>query len=206
MNYPYKRSSSNFAKKIGSSPILPKHLIRSKRTQEAIKNSQEFYEDYNEQKEILLEQQLTYQQKQYQKQYPRVPIEKPSNVITLRNGTQWYFSVSRNLFINVMTKEELSVEQFNTLTNNIAMEELNRVPLVEHFEGYDGDSAAWGIDKVTISPSNLEADGSASLTAEPTILNDETEGVSYTYRWYYDTEESPNWTSTQTQATAQGPP
>ena len=85
----------------------------------------------------------------------------------------------------------------------IAMEALNELPLeLEDIEDFDdSQSNAWGMDKVTISPSNLEADGSASLTAEATMLNDKNEGVSYTYRWYYDTEENPNWNSTQTQVT-----
>ena len=63
MNYPHKRSSSNFAKKMGSSPILPKHKIRSKRTQKAIQESQEFYKDKVENQKLLLEQQIAYKQK-----------------------------------------------------------------------------------------------------------------------------------------------
>ena len=116
-NHSSKRSSNNFAKKIGATPILPKYMIRSKKTQEAIQQSHEFYKENVENEKLLLEQQISYKQKEAK----RPPVEKPSNIITLKNGTQWYFDKNLNKFVNVITKEELTVIEFNTYVTMLSL-------------------------------------------------------------------------------------
>jgi hypothetical protein len=176
MDYHFsKRSSSNFAKKMGFGPILPKHKIRSKRTQEAIQESQEFYKDNVENQKLLLEQQIAYKQKEAM----RLPVEKPSNVITLKNGTQWYFDKNLNKFVNVITKEELTVIEFNTYVAMLGLEQ------IEFEEDFDNDAGL--VEKVEISAhaqSNGFIAGTDTVYASATVLQGSV--VSYEYEWYYE--------------------
>ena len=170
-----KKSSNNFAKKLGFGPILPKHLIRSKRTQEAIQESQEFYKDKVENQKLLLEQQIAYKQKEAM----RPPVEKPSNFITLKNGTQWYFDKNLNKFVNVITKEEITIIEFNTY---VAMLSLQQLEFEEDF-----DSESGGVRKLEISAHARRSGfiaGTDTVYASATVLQGV--AVSYQYDWYYE--------------------
>ena len=172
-NHSSKRSSNNFANKIGATPILPKYMIRSKKTQEAIQKSQEFYKENVENEKLLLEQQISYKQKEAM----RPPVEKPSNIITLRNGTQWYFDKNLNKFVNVITKEELTIDEFHVYTTMVALDVFN---IDDMSEG----GGKFGIKSVTIIPTTPDANGVDSVTAIPMMYGSSL-GVSFTYRWTY---------------------
>ena len=178
MDYPHKRSSSNFAKKIGFNPILPNHLVRSKRTQEAIKTSQEFYKENITTQKLLLEKQLSYKEKEAQ----RPPVEKPSNIVTLQNDTQWTFDKKKNKFVNIKTGEELDVGQYYMYTTMVALDMMG--------ESFSERTQRWGINYVIISPSTPNANGIDSVTATP-IMYSNYKDVSFTYRWTYDSTPNP---------------
>ena len=177
--YSSKRSSNNFARKLRAVPNLPEHMVRSKRTQEAIQESQKFYKDNIEKQKFLLEQQLAYKQKEAE----RPLIDRPSNVITLKNGTQWYFDKNLNKFINVLTQEELTVDEFHVYTTMVALD-INRDDLS------DG-GGKFEIKSVTIVPSTPNANGIDSVTAIPEMYGS-SRGVSFTYRWTYIRLENPD--------------
>jgi len=165
-----KRSSSNFARKLGFGAILPKHKIRSRRTQEAIQESQEFYKDEVENQKFLLEQQLAYKQKEAE----RPPIDRPSNVITLKNGTRWYFDKNLNKFVNILTKEELTVIEFNTYVTMLALE----------FEEESESGLAPNIQISAHAKSDGFVAGTDTVYAYATVLQGNVN--SYEYEWFYE--------------------
>jgi len=183
--YSSKKSSDNFAKKLVYSPILPKHLVRSKKTQEALQKSQEFYKENVENEKLLLEQQISYKQKEAM----RPPVEKPSNIITLKNDTQWYFDTNLNKFVNVVTKEELTISEFHRYTTLVALNVFKDIDVP------DGSvSDRFGIKTVTIIPTTPNANDSDSARADVQMYSGKA-GVSFTYRWTYDTTLNPLITS-----------
>ncbi len=167
-----KRSVNNFASKLGASPILPKHLIRSNRTQKAIENSTKFYQENIQKKQELLEQQIAYREREAQ----RPPVQQPLNIITLRNGTEWYFDSNKKRFVNVATNEELTIEQWHTYNTMVFIQT----------NSYDGaDDIPFGFS-ISFSPSSVEADGVTSLTAVPTLFDANDEPfTTFTFRWSY---------------------
>lgn len=171
-NHSSKRSSNNFAKKIGATPILPKYMIRSKKTQEAIQQSHEFYKENVENEKLLLEQQISYKQKEAK----RPPVEKPSNVITLKNGTQWYFDKNLNKFVNVITKEELTVIEFNTYVTMLSLE------LEEYNDMSAGPNTMLQISVHAQSEGFVA--GTDTVYASVTVLQGNVK--SYEYEWYYE--------------------
>ena len=110
-------SSKSFASKIGSFESKPSYYIRSKKTQEALEKSKQFYLQEETKKQVLLEQQVSYKEKEL----ARPAIEKPSNVITLKNGTRWFFDIKKQRYINADTLEELTVSQYMTFTAMISL-------------------------------------------------------------------------------------
>ena len=110
-------SSKNFANRIGFFTEKPKYLKRTPKTQNAIEKSKQFYVQEETKKQELLEQQVSYKEKELS----RPAIENPSNVITLKNGTRWFFDVKKQRYINADTLEELTVSQYMTYTAMVAM-------------------------------------------------------------------------------------
>ena len=165
-------SSKNFASKIGFFSEKPEYLKRTPKTENAIKKSKQFYVQEEVNKQVLLEQQVLYKEKEL----ARPAIEKPSNIITLKNGTRWFFDIKKQRYINADTLEELTVSQYMTYTAMVAMmreEEENSYD--------DAASVAFGISDITFSFACDSLSVGESVTATPS-----TEGgsaVSYSYEW-----------------------
>lgn len=171
-----KRSSLNFASKLNYSPVLPEHLIRSSKTQQAINNSNKFYRENIEKREELLEQQLSYKEKESS----RSAIEPPSNVITLKNGTRWYFDSQKRVFINADTGEEITMSQWSVYTAMIHLQYVN--------QEYDsGSSGMSGIKTILFSADRPDADGVTPLIATP-VMYGSSENVTFTFTWSYTNE------------------
>ena len=173
-----KRSATNFASKLVTSPILPKHLIRSSRTQEAIKNSTKFYQENIEKSQTLLEQQVAYRNREAE----RLEVELPSNIITLRNGTRWTFDSKKNKFINIDTLEELSVQEYHIYSSMVAMN--------ASVYDYDGDSDGFSICNITFNPSPPSANGTE--TVSPTVVMCGGASATLTFKWSYTGNENPD--------------
>tara|TARA_R100000315_G_C5171542_1_gene99029 strand:+ start:61 stop:588 length:528 start_codon:yes stop_codon:yes gene_type:complete len=166
-------SAKNFASKIGFFTEKPEYLKRSSKTQNAIEKSKKFYVQEEVKKQVLLEQQLSYKEKELS----RPDIEKPSNIITLKNGTRWFFDIKKQRYINVDTLEELTVSQYMTYTAMVAM-----MREEEEENSYDDtDAVAFGISDIAISTSgaNIAIDG--TVTATPSTKGGS--AVSYSYEW-----------------------
>ena len=166
-------SSKNFASKIGFFTEKPEYLKRSSKTQNAIEKSKRFYVQEEAKKQVLLEQQLSYKEKEL----ARPAIEKPSNVITLKNGTRWFFDIKKQRYINADTLEELTVSQYMTYTAMVAM-----MREEEEENSYDDtDAVAFGISDIAFS-----FDGDSLSIGESVIATPSTKGgsaVSYSYEW-----------------------
>lgn len=166
-------SSKNFASKIGFFESKPSYYARSKKTQEALEKSKQFYVQEEVKKQVLLEQQVSYKEKEL----ARPDIEKPSNIITLKNGTRWFFDIKKQRYINVDTKEELTVAQYMTYTAMVAMmrEEEDLV--------YDdeADSLAFAISNIDISFDGSELNIGESVTASPSTVGGS--ATSFSYNW-----------------------
>ena len=159
-----KRSVNNFARKLGASPVLPKHLVRSTRIQESIENSTKFYRENIEKQQVLLEQQLSYRQREAE----RPEVELPSNIITLRNGTRWMFDSKKNKFINIDSLEELSVQD------------------------YHNGSSEFSICSITLSPPVPSADGTETIA--PTVIMCGGVSATLSFKWSYTGAPNPNIT------------
>ena len=168
-----KRSVNNFASKLGASPVLPKHLIRSSKTQKSIENSTKFYRENIEKQQALLEQQLSYREREAE----RPAAELPSNIITLRNGTRWMFDSKKNKFINIDTLEELSVQDYHKYTTLVALGEA-----IYDYDN-DSDSIKFSICSITLSPSVPSPDGSETITPTVVMCNGVTATLSF--KWSY---------------------
>ena len=166
-------SSKNFASKIGFFSEKPEYLKRTPKTENAIKKSKQFYVQEEVNKQVLLEQQVLYKEKEL----ARPVTEKPSNVITLKNGTRWFFDIKKQRYINADTLEELTVSQYMTYTAMVAM-----MREEEEENSYDdAASVAFGISDITFSFDGDSLSVGESVTATPS-----TEGgsaVSYSYEW-----------------------
>ena len=138
-----------------------------------IEKSKKFYVQEEVNKQVLLEQQLAYKEKELSKP----PIEKPSNIITLKNGTRWFFDIKKQRYINVDTLEELTVSQYMTYTAMVAMmrEEEDIV--------YDDetDSVAFSISNIGISFDGSELNIGESVTASPSTVGGS--ATSFSYSW-----------------------
>ena len=106
----------------------------------------------------LQEQQLSYKQKETE----RPSTEKQSNIITLKNGTQWYFDMKLNKFINVITKEELTIDEFHVYTTMVALD-------VFDIDDMSEGEGKFEIKSVTIVPTTPDANGVDSVTAIPVM-------------------------------------
>ena len=166
-------SSKNFASKIGFFSEKPEYLKRTPKTENAIKKSKQFYVQEEVNKQVLLEQQVLYKEKEL----ARPVTEKPSNVITLKNGTRWFFDIKKQRYINADTLEELTVSQYMTYTAMVAM-----MREEEEENSYDDtDAIAFGISDIAFSFDGDSLSIGESVTATPS-----TEGgsaVSYSYEW-----------------------
>ena len=165
-------SSKNFASKIGFFESKPSYYTRSKKTQEALEKSKQFYVQEETKKQVLLEQQVLYKEKEL----ARPVTEKSSNVITLKNGTRWFFDIKKQRYINADTLEELTVSQYMTYTAMVAMMREEEENLYN-----DAASVAFGISDITLSFDGDSLSIGESVTATPS-----TEGgsaVSYSYEW-----------------------
>ena len=170
-----KRSVNNFASKLGASPVLPKHLIRSSRMQESIENSTKFYRKNIEKQQVLLEQQLSYRKREAE----RPEVELPSNIITLRNGTRWMFDSQRRVYVNVDTNEEITMDEWAVYT---AMLHLDRFNL-----DYDSGDTKFGIKTILFSATRPDADGVTPIIATP-IMYGSSSNVTFTFEWSYTNE------------------
>ena len=175
-----KRSVNNFARKLGASPVLPKHLVRSTRIQESIENSTKFYRENIEKQQVLLEQQLSYRQREAE----GPEVELPSNIITLRNGTRWMFDSKKNKFINIDTLEELSVQDYHKYTALVALN--NAI-----YE-YDNGSSEFSICSITLSPPVPSADGTETIA--PTVIMCGGVSATLSFKWSYTGAPNPNIT------------
>ncbi len=164
-------SSKNFASKIGFFESKPSYHTRSKKTQEALNKSKQFYVQEEVKKQTLLEQQLSYKEKELS----RPPVEKPSNVITLKNGTRWVFDINKQRYINVDTKEELTVAQYMTYNAMIAM-----MPEDQEYDD-DADVSAFAISNIDISFDGSELSIGESVTASPSTVGGS--ATSFSYSW-----------------------
>jgi hypothetical protein len=166
-------SAKNFASKIGFFESKPSYYTRSKKTQEALEKSKRFYVQEEAKRQVLLEQQLSYKEKES----ARPAIEKPSNIITLKNGTRWFFDIKKQRYINVDTLEELTVSQYMTYTAMVAMmrEEEDIV--------YDDetDSVTFSISNIGISFDGSELSIGESVTASPSTVGGS--ATSFSYSW-----------------------
>jgi len=176
-----KRSVNNFAKKLGASPILPNHLVRSTRTQESIENSTKFYRENIEKQQVLLEQQLSYREREAE----RPEVELPSNIITLRNGSRWVFDSKKNKFINIDTLEELSVQEYHKYSTLVA--------LGDAIYDYDSGSSGFSICNITLSPPVPSADGTETIV--PTVVMCGGVSATLSFKWSYTGAVNPNITT-----------
>jgi len=165
-------SSKNFASKIGFFESKPSYYTRSKKTQEALEKSKKFYVQEEVKKQVLLEQQLAYKEKELSKP----PIEKPSNIITLKNGTRWFFDINKQRYINVDTKEELTVAQYMTYTAMVAM-----MREEEDISYDDAASVAFAISDISFSFAGDSPEVGTTITANPSTKGGS--AVSYSYEW-----------------------
>ena len=165
-------SSKNFASKIGFFESKPSYYTRSKKTQEALEKSKKFYVQEEVKKQVLLEQQLSYKEKELS----RPDIEKPSNIITLKNGTRWFFDIKKQRYINVDTLEELTVSQYMTYTAMVAM-----MREEEDISYDDAASVAFAISDISFSFAGDSPEVGTTITANPSTKGGS--AVSYSYEW-----------------------
>ena len=165
-------SSKNFASKIGFFESKPSYYTRSKKTQEALEKSKQFYVQEETKKQVLLEQQVLYKEKEL----ARPVTEKSSNVITLKNGTRWFFDIKKQRYINADTLEELTVSQYMTYTAMVAMMREEEENLYN-----DAASVAFGISDITLSFDGDSLSIGESVTATPSTKGGS--AVSYSYEW-----------------------
>ena len=167
-----RRSVLNFASKLKAQPTVQNYQYRSESTQKAIDKSNQFYRENIEKREQLLEQQIAYRDREVQ----RPPVQQPLNIISLRNGTEWYFDSNKKRFINTKTQEELTVEQRHTYNTMIFLQS----------NSYASDNDVPFGFSISFSPSSMEADAVTSLTAVPTLFDANDEPfTTFTFRWSY---------------------
>ena len=166
-------SSKNFANRIGFFTEKPEYLKRTPKTQNAIENSKKFYVQEEVNKQVLLEQQLSYKEKES----ARPAIDKPSNIITLKNGTRWFFDIKKQRYINADTLEELTVSQYMTYTAMVAMMRED-----EEEDSYDDtDSIAFAISDISFSFAGDSPEVGTAITATPSTKGGS--AISYSYEW-----------------------
>ena len=165
-------SSKNFASKIGFFESKPSYYTRSKKTQEALEKSKQFYVQEEVKKQVLLEQQVSYKEKEL----ARPDIEKPSNIITLKNGTRWFFDIKKQRYINADTLEELTVSQYMTYTAMVAM-----MREEEDISYDDAASVAFAISDISFSFAGDSPEVGTTITANPSTKGGS--AVSYSYEW-----------------------
>ena len=165
-------SSKNFANRIGFFTEKPEYLKRTPKTQNAIENSKQFYVQEEVNKQVLLEQQLSYKEKES----ARPAIEKPSNIITLKNGTRWFFDIKKQRYINADTLEELTVSQYMTYTAMVAM-----MREEEDISYDDAASVAFAISDISFSFAGDSPEVGAAITAVPSTKGGS--AISYSYEW-----------------------
>ena len=164
-------SSKNFASKIGFFSEKPEYLKRTPKTENAIKKSKQFYVQEEVNKQVLLEQQISYKEKEL----ARPVIEKPSNVITLKNGTRWFFDIKKQRYINADTLEELTVSQYMTYTAMVAM--------MREEEDYNdpSDAITFAISDIAFSFDGDSLEMGESITASPSTSG--RSATSFSYSW-----------------------
>jgi hypothetical protein len=164
-------SSKNFANRIGFFTEKPKYLKRTPKTQNAIEKSKQFYVQEETKKQELLEQQLSYKEKESS----RSAIEKPSNIITLKNGTRWFFDVKKQRYINADTLEELTVSQYMSYTALVAM--------MREEEDYNdpSDAITFAISDIAFSFDGDSPEVGTTITAVPSTKGGS--AISYSYEW-----------------------
>ena len=164
-------SSKNFANRIGFFTEKPEYLKRTPKTQNAIEKSKQFYVQEEIEKKELLEQQLSYKEKES----ARPAIEKPSNIITLKNGTRWFFDIKKQRYINVDTLEELTVSQYMTYTAMVAM--------MREEEDYNdaSDAITFAISDIAFSFDGDSLEIGESVTASPSTSG--RSATSFSYSW-----------------------
>ena len=166
-------SSKNFASKIGFFSEKPEYLKRTQKTQNALEKSKQFYVQEEVKKQVLLEQQVSYKEKEL----ARPAIEKPSNIITLKNGTRWFFDIKKQRYINADTLEELTVSQYMTYTAMVAM-----MREEEEENSYDdAASVAFGISDISFSFAGDSPEVGTTITATPSTRGGS--AISYSYEW-----------------------
>ena len=169
-------SSKSFASKIGFFESKVNYCTRSKKTQEALEKSKQFYVQEEVKKQVLLEQQVAYKEKEL----ARPAIEKPSNIITLKNGTRWFFDIKKQRYINTDTLEELTVSQYMTYTAMVAM-----MREEEEENSYDdAASVAFAISDISFSFAGDSPEVGTTITANPSTRGGS--AISYSYEWSED--------------------
>ena len=166
-------SSKNFANRIGFFTEKPKYLKRTPKTQNAIEKSKQFYVQEETKKQELLEQQVSYKEKELS----RPAIENPSNVITLKNGTRWFFDVKKQRYINADTLEELTVSQYMTYTAMVAM--MREEEDIAYDD--DADSIGFAISDIAFSFDGDSLEMGESVTASPSTSG--RSATSFSYSW-----------------------